>query len=641
MSGLKGFGLENFRVFKEKQWFDFAPITILTGTNSSGKSSLVNAIRAFAKNFSDKETFDSFNITDIEPKLGNFEKLISKNSNSSAISFTLPTLLKGIPDRIMLQMDYSLDTTELKNGKLTGFSMYSKKMGKTVISIKEEGINRYKISINYLYFWEAYKRECKKIKKYKKLESDNYNVLYPEPVIAEIIDGKIILKEQSIEDQVKRENLLKELSLIHPDYYEYNKSEVKNYIPFFEKIEEEDYCEEHKLLLGYYFLNDLRKPKENKETDEEKNQKYSDLLEPYLKNEKEDLLEVIQKEENLLLENFSYYYYFNSNSIYTLGESLKNPSIFIFLDSIRKPDQSLRNGEIGGRYDFIVDRDNKKNLLIKLSELEKHPFYIPAGGYEGNGLSANEFFLHDFLYENIKNCFKYAVKEYKDYEFIGSIRNIVKRSYRNSMDETGFNKLLIKVLTSKNKNEEFVNKYLQLFQIGDRIEIVRDVEGEFSRVYIKDKEKTTLLADLGYGISQVLPILLSIALNIAEKKENRVLFIEEPETNLHPALQSKLADMFVDAMKSFNIHFVIETHSEYLIRKLQYLTAKTDSPVNPDDSVIYYFYHPDKVPVGEKQVKKINIQEDGSLTDDFGNGFFDEAMNLKFELLDIRNFQKN
>ena len=41
---LKGIGLENFRVFKDKTWFDFAPITILTGTNNSGKSSLVRAV---------------------------------------------------------------------------------------------------------------------------------------------------------------------------------------------------------------------------------------------------------------------------------------------------------------------------------------------------------------------------------------------------------------------------------------------------------------------------------------------------------------------------------------------------------------------------------------------------------------------
>ena len=43
MAHLTGFGLENFRVFKEEIFFDFAPITIFTGTNS-GKSSVNKAL---------------------------------------------------------------------------------------------------------------------------------------------------------------------------------------------------------------------------------------------------------------------------------------------------------------------------------------------------------------------------------------------------------------------------------------------------------------------------------------------------------------------------------------------------------------------------------------------------------------------
>lgn len=41
---LNGIGFENMKVFKEKQWFDFTSITLLTGTNNSGKSSVINAI---------------------------------------------------------------------------------------------------------------------------------------------------------------------------------------------------------------------------------------------------------------------------------------------------------------------------------------------------------------------------------------------------------------------------------------------------------------------------------------------------------------------------------------------------------------------------------------------------------------------
>ena len=119
----------------------------------------------------------------------------------------------------------------------------------------------------------------------------------------------------------------------------------------------------------------------------------------------------------------------------------------------------------------------------------------------------------------------------------------------------------------------------------------------------------------------------------------QVLCIEEPETNLHPALQSKLADMFVDANKQFKIQFVLETHSEYLIRKLQYLTVKGE--ITPSFATIYYFYHPDKIPPFEKQVKRIYIQEDGSLSDDFGSGFFDEADKIAISIWNMNKSQKN
>jgi predicted ATPase len=114
--------------------------------------------------------------------------------------------------------------------------------------------------------------------------------------------------------------------------------------------------------------------------------------------------------------------------------------------------------------------------------------------------------------------------------------------------------------------------------------------------------------------------------------DSSILIIEEPETNLHPALQSKLTDMLVECYEKYNIQFIIETHSEYLIRKLQYLIAKKD--FKADDAVIYNFR---KVPEdNEEIVKRIDINEDGELSSDFYPGFFDEALNWELELLKLK-----
>ena len=109
--------------------------------------------------------------------------------------------------------------------------------------------------------------------------------------------------------------------------------------------------------------------------------------------------------------------------------------------------------------------------------------------------------------------------------------------------------------------------------------------------------------------------------------------IEEPENHLHPRYQALLAAMFADAYKNYNIHFIVETHSEYLVRKLQTLVAKKE--LTPEEVSLQYVYNADaeKRPKGEPQVKNIEIREDGILRDSFGSGFFDEADNLAMDLL--------
>ena len=47
---MNGIGFKNMKVFKEKQWLDFKNITLLTGTNNSGKSSVINAMQMLQDN---------------------------------------------------------------------------------------------------------------------------------------------------------------------------------------------------------------------------------------------------------------------------------------------------------------------------------------------------------------------------------------------------------------------------------------------------------------------------------------------------------------------------------------------------------------------------------------------------------------
>ena len=222
-------------------------------------------------------------------------------------------------------------------------------------------------------------------------------------------------------------------------------------------------------------------------------------------------------------------------------------------------------------------------------------------------------------------------------EYLEAVRANTRRIYTNDSQGTSFNELILEYRSRiiHDKGKQFTNKWLKLFGIADEI-VFDNIEGVATTIYLKKDEEKIALADLGYGITQFLPILLKISMEepILEstgkndlKIVKKLILLEEPETNLHPKLQSQLADFLLDAIKTFEVRFIVETHSEYLIRKTQVLTA--EKYLSVDDTVIYYFSEY----TGKSNVSTISINENGSTSSEFGPGFFDEAGVLKFQLL--------
>ncbi len=151
------------------------------------------------------------------------------------------------------------------------------------------------------------------------------------------------------------------------------------------------------------------------------------------------------------------------------------------------------------------------------------------------------------------------------------------------------------------------------------------------KVRVTHKNMKTDLTEVGFSVAQILPLVVRIAIN-----DTQFALIEEPETNLHPKLQARLADMIIDAYRKFGTRFIVETHSEYFIRKLQFHTANKE--IVPSDTVLYYLYDPENLPAnGEPQVKRLQITENGKLDGKFGQGFFDESTNLMMDLYKINN----
>lgn len=88
------------------------------------------------------------------------------------------------------------------------------------------------------------------------------------------------------------------------------------------------------------------------------------------------------------------------------------------------------------------------------------------------------------------------------------------------------------------------------------------------------------LPDVGFGISQVLPVLVQCFY----APPGSIIIMEQPEIHLHPSAQSALADVMIDVInsreggKDRNIQLIIETHSEHFLRRLQRRIAEDVIP---------------------------------------------------------------
>lgn len=126
---------------------------------------------------------------------------------------------------------------------------------------------------------------------------------------------------------------------------------------------------------------------------------------------------------------------------------------------------------------------------------------------------------------------------------------------------------------------------------------VANVSGQLYRVKVRAKGSGDAvdLPDVGFGISQVLPVLVQCFYAPA----GSVILMEQPEIHLHPSAQSALADVMIDVINSRengvdrNIQVIIETHSEHFLRRLQRRIAED---VVPQEKVSAYFANIDKIP---------------------------------------------
>lgn len=232
-------------------------------------------------------------------------------------------------------------------------------------------------------------------------------------------------------------------------------------------------------------------------------------------------------------------------------------------------------------------------------------------------------YWYHFIYQYVP----YFLESLFDINHLPPVREEPKEMYL--LKDNDFSEAVYYGLPSyleKHRRNNFLNKKLNEFKLAKGIRIKKEKSVGFLQYKPNEKNYYTGLNEASSGLLHVLPVLFKCSI---EGK----LFIEQPELHLHPRLQSLLAEYFVKEIgnKYFKDipFFLIETHSEHLIRKIQVCIAKKII----DKTAVTVYYFDKNFNTGKTTIKRMDLSDNGFFNEPWPDGFFDETYNLTKELL--------
>ena len=170
-----------------------------------------------------------------------------------------------------------------------------------------------------------------------------------------------------------------------------------------------------------------------------------------------------------------------------------------------------------------------------------------------------------------------------------------------------------------------INEWLQYLGVAESVE-THDM-GKFGHQMQVVADPTARAADLthvGVGVSQVLPILVMCLL----AEPDTTIILEQPELHLHPRVQARLAD-FLFATTQMGVQCIVETHSEHMINRLRLRIASAPATRRIGDTVKVYFVEKKD---GCSRFRDVVINDYGAILE-WPEGFFDQSQLEAEEIL--------
>ena len=575
-------GLKNFRIFDDEIGFleNLSDINLITGANNSGKSSVIKALQLLKNSVALNQFPFDLDFTKQEHLLGNINNVLYNKENDNIV-ISLPFVFLGLQN-IYISMTFKVPSKRnIYKAKLCKVEVIDKIDDVIIFSFEYKEATEEEKQISQTDY-EKEVQEYNKLKEYKSNSTGIFSM--PPKFIFPPTENPLI---SFVDWEINNERLIKYLTKLIDIY---------------------------KIYLDKKFSND----------------------------------ELLKLDKDYKKYGFSFSIFINS-----FKNKLNIETWEKFLNEKSNESNIIRGSEKIGDNDIQPDEPFYASFSVE------SVFYSKINEIIKDNLKWNDLEKDrkEWEYPVIANAFQsqweYLVNKLSSINYLSNIREDNVRIF-NAANNTPFINLLKEYYELESPNKQVLNKYLKAFEIGKEIKVKYFHNYQLINVSIVSKNDTEReLVDFGYGIKQLIIILIQIEV-LAEKNKRIIesyddegreiaydyyepctLIIEEPETNLHPKWQSLLAELFEEISIKFSIQLIIETHSEYLIRKFQTLVAS--NKINKNNIKIFYLRNPQNISDGKKQIETLNIEQDGSIDfRAFDKGFFDENDTLELSLLNIQ-----
>lgn len=597
---LRKIGFENYKSFKNYTELEIKPITVLVGPNSAGKSSIIKLMKLLAQSVTNPQN----NII-LNTKYGPLIKV-----NDSRELFHNMSINRKL--KLLIEFDHlPLEYVEYENPISLDINLLYNKESSFVLNANKRVDNRVNpnspISLSFLDDYKLVKKKYKIEVIWDKANNKYYNfidLIGPtnkefNSLIAKL-HTSITFELNSFISRFSDHKNIQTLFeyFIGNIFYKFNLKGLilENYINeqanFFRDEVFSDIYNEAILFFDRLEIKDnigdelheiIESIQMTKESFNSENQFYKNLLKRRTK-------EVFSK----------IYRYYSSNKKLT-----QNESVLIILFLFHK----LYLPILHNYFEYLDNMIKELNLASSLREcFSEIKVFNPLREAPKSLFDSTDFY--NFFPE--LSYFKKSIQRKKRLDLINETIN---RLYNN----IGFGE---KIALKQLKDEK---KYLPIYLLQ----------------FYSEKNSKFSLNNVGFGHSQIIPIILETASNLL-KNQNNIVLIEQPELHLHPNIQYKLAELFENYGilqldkdgKTFSrkgkrtSQLVIETHSEHLIRGFQVQVAKGN--LSKDDIVIYYVSKDEN---GVSSLMEMELHDNGLFKSKWPKGFFDVTLEASLELL--------